>query len=225
MVARCVEDVSSLQNDTVFQSKHLAGFSDPLTVTEAQAPVTLAASCWNASFAYGADYQCTANVSSNAGAPAGTLTHSFDSVSSTSTLSNGAAQWAVAKPETGTHAVSIWFEAQGNFAASSVISHAFTVTPAAVQLQLTPSSHYQSASAPLSLKAVLRSWSAPVPSAGSIAFYDNGVALGSADLAADGSATLALNALAAGTHTLTAVYAGTTDYSAATSAAVSMQTY
>lgn len=225
MVARCVEDVSSLQNDTVFQSKHLAGFSDPLTVTVAQAPATLAASCWNASFAYGADYQCTANVRSNAGAPAGTLMHSFDSVGSTSTLSNGAAQWTVAKPEAGTHAVSIWFEAQGNFAASSVISHAFTVTPAAVQLQLTPSSHYQSASASLSLKAVLRSWSAPVSSAGSIAFYDNGVALGSGDLAADGSATLTLNALAAGTHTLTAVYAGTTDYSAATSAAVSMQTY
>jgi hypothetical protein len=206
-------------------ANNLAGFSDPLTITVAQTPVALSAACWNESFAYGADYQCTANVSSNAGAPAGALRHSLDGVSSAAALNNGTAQWTVSKPEAGTHAVSIWFEGQGNFAASSVVSKAFTVMPATVQLQLSPSSYYQSASAPFTLKAVLRTWSAPVPTAGSIVFYDNGVAVGAADLAADGSASLTLNSLSAGAHSLAAVYAGSTNYSAANSSAVSVQTY
>jgi len=206
-------------------TKTSSGFSDPVTITVALAPATLSASCWNASFSYGADYQCTANVSSNAGAPTGMLMHSFDGTNSSSVLSNGSAQWTVSKPNSGTHAMSIWFESQGNFAASSIVGKSFIVTPATVQLQLTPSSYYQSASLTFTLKAVLSSWSAPVPASGTVSFFDNGVALGSGDLASDGSASLTLSSLSAGQHSLTAQYAGSSNYSTATSQTVTVQTF
>jgi hypothetical protein len=121
--------------------------------------------------------------------------------------------------------MSIWFESQGNFAASSIVGKSFIVTPATVQLQLTPSSYYQSASLTFTLKAVLSSWSAPVPASGTVSFFDNGVALGSGDLASDGSASLTLSSLSAGQHSLTAQYAGSSNYSTATSQTVTVQTF
>ena len=67
-----------------------SGTSIPVTVTVSPVPVTLSASCWNASFAYGANYQCTVNLSSNAGAPLGSITYTYDGGSPvTVPLSNG----------------------------------------------------------------------------------------------------------------------------------------
>ncbi|WP_420239958.1 Ig-like domain repeat protein [Telmatobacter bradus] len=206
-------------------ANNTAGFSDPLSITVAQAPVTLSAACWNSSFAYGADAQCTANVSSAAGAPTGTLLHALDGTSSSTTLNNGSAQWTISKPDVGSHSISIGFTEQGNFASSNTLNETFTVTPALVSIQLTPSSYYQSASSPLTLQATLSSWSAPAPTSGTISFYDSGTLLGTASLGSSSSATLSLNTLSAGQHSITAVYAGTNDYSAATSSVVTLQTY
>ena len=58
---------------------------------------------------------------------------------------------------------------------------------------------------------------------GSVSFEDGGAAIGSVTLGANGTATLTTNSLSLGTHTLTAVYAGDTNHSASSSAAVSEQ--
>jgi len=47
-------------------------------VTVNPVPVYMSVSCWNASFAYGANYQCTLNVSSNGGTAQGAISYSFD---------------------------------------------------------------------------------------------------------------------------------------------------
>jgi hypothetical protein len=61
----------------------------------------------------------------------------------------------------------------------------------------------------------------PAIPGGMVTFYDGATQLGQATLDATGHATYSTTTLALGTHTLTAVYAGTATYSASTSAAVS----
>ena len=69
------------------------------------------------------------------------------------------------------------------------------------------------------LSATVTSAVAGIPS-GTVAFYDGATGLGSAALDATGLATLSVSALAGGSHSLTAVYAGDTNYSGSASAAV-----
>lgn len=65
------------------------GSSSPTMITVSPVPVTLAASCWNPSFAYGANYQCTVNLSSNAGAPLGSITYTLDAGNAITLALNG----------------------------------------------------------------------------------------------------------------------------------------
>lgn len=202
-----------------------AGLSSPVTVTVAPAPVNLSASCWNATFAYGANYSCTANVSSNAGAASGTLHYVSDGVPFDVPLNNGSVQFSVQKPDAGSHTVVLSYPAQGNFAGSQPVGKSYTVTSAPTQLALTPSSYYQPAANQLLLQAAVSTWSAPAPTSGVVTFYDGGVAIGTATITGGGTVTLPVSGLSAGRHTFTAAFGGTANYAAATSKAVSVQLY
>jgi hypothetical protein len=202
-----------------------AGFSSGVTVVVAPSPTTLSASCWNAFFPYGANYSCTANVSSNAGAPTGTLHYTVDGSPFDVSLSNSNAQFSVQKPEVGSHTVTLNYPSQGNFAASQVVNEGYTVTAAPTQIILTPSSYYQSIASPLLLRAVISTWSTAPPSSGTVTFYDGSGLVGTVPVAANGTATLSVGGLTAGVHTFTAVFNGNLDYAAGTSQASSVQLY
>jgi sugar lactone lactonase YvrE len=193
---------------------NLSGTSLPVTVTVSPVPVTLSASCWNASFAFGANYQCTVNVSSNAGAPLGSITYTYDGGSAiTVPLSNGNAQFILTKPNVGTHTVVVAYAQQTNYAAATSQTETFTVTPAPVTVSLVPSSWYTKAGTNLSFQATVSSWSAGPPNAnGAVSFYDGATLLATAPVNANGQASYATSSLAAGTHTITATYGGGTNY-------------
>jgi hypothetical protein len=199
------------------------GTSAPVILNVNPVPIQLTASCWNANYPYGANYQCGVYTSSAAGPPLGVVTYQFDGGSVISlTLQNGVAQFTLTKPQTGNHTVKIGYAAQTNYAAANPITEDFTVTPAPVVVQLTPSSWYVTGGN-LTLKVTIQSWSAGPPNQlGTVTFYDGSNVLAIVPVTATGTAstTLAASALANGTHTLTASYSGSTNYSPGSSTAV-----
>jgi hypothetical protein len=205
-------------------SHNPAGTSVPVTVTVSPVPVTLSASCWNSSFSYGGSYTCTVSLSSNAGSAQGLLGYIVDAGGANSvTISNGSAQFSVPTPNAGSHSVTISYAAQGNFAAAGPVTESFTVSQAPTQIQLTPSSYYQSASAPLTLTASLTSWSAGAPTDGTVAFYDGTTLLGT--LPAGSTVTFNVTGMSAGTQAFSAIYrtGPSGNYASVTSATVSVQ--
>jgi hypothetical protein len=69
-------------------------------------------------------------------------------------------------------------------------------------------------------KAVTFTASVPAPASGTVQFFDGTTLLGTGTVA-NGTATLTISTLAVGTHPVTAVYSGDTDYNSASSAAYS----
>ena len=191
-----------------------SGTSIPVTVTVSSVPVKLSASCWNASFAYGANYQCTVNVSSNAGAPSGSISYSYDGGSAvTVPLSNGNAQFTLSRPNAGTHTVIVAYSQQTNYAAATSQAETFTVTPAPVNVSLTPSSWYAKAGTSLTFQAAVSSWSAGAPNeTGTVSFYDGTTLLSAVPVNANGQASFTTASLPAGTQTINVTYAGGTNY-------------
>src|SRR5262249_32832721 len=70
------------------------------------------------------------------------------------------------------------------------------------------------------LHAVIKAASGTAIPSGSVAFSDGATVLGSANLDATGAASLTVTSFAIGSHTLTASYAGNTNFQSSTSAAV-----
>jgi hypothetical protein len=64
---------------------------------------------------------------------------------------------------------------------------------------------------------------APLPTGGTVQFYDNGVALGSAATVSGGTASYTANALSVGNHPITAAYSGAGFYAASSTVSASTQ--
>jgi hypothetical protein len=196
-----------------------AGTSAPVIVAVAPVPVNMSISCWNASFPYGANYQCTVNVSSNAGAAQGSITYSYNGGSAVVVpLSGGNAEFAITEPVVGTQVVVISYAQQTNYAAAAPQTETFTVTPAPVNVALTPSSWYTSVGSSITFQAAVTSWSAGSPNAnGAVSFYDGSNLLSTVQVNSAGQASYSTSTLPAGTQTITATYANGTDYASGSS--------
>jgi hypothetical protein len=193
------------------------GTSAPVTLNVLPVPVTLAVACWNTPYPYGTDFHCVVNASSTAGAPLGSITYRYDTASAvTVPLVSGAATIVLTKPPVGNHTLVITYAAQTNYAAAGPMNESFTVTPAPVTVQFTPSSWYLTKSN-LTLSASIQSWSAGPPNALGTVIFSNGATLLSAlpvPVNAKGVATLTIpaSALPNGSDALTATYSGTANY-------------
>jgi hypothetical protein len=200
-----------------------AGTSAPVTFTVQPAPVNLGVYCWNSNFPYGADYICGAYTSSNAGPAQGVIEYSYDGGAAvTVPLQWGVSIFTISKPAVGAHKVVVSYAAQGNFAAAKPQTESFTVTPAPVNVGLTPSTWYLTGGN-LTLTASVQSWSAGPPnSTGSITFSNGSKVLGVVPVDAHGRASLpiAASALSNGAQTFTAAYAGGTNYAAGSTSIV-----
>lgn len=191
-----------------------SGTSVPIVLTVDPVPVTLSPSCWNASFPYGGNYQCTANVSSNAGAPLGSIAYTFDGGAPVSVpLSNGNAQFTMTQPIVGTHSVVVSYAQQTDYAAATPQTETFAVTPAPVNIALTPSNWYANVETSITFQAAISSWSAGPPNAnGSVSFYNGSTLLGTVPVNAAGQASYTTSSLAVGSHAITATYAAMSNY-------------
>lgn len=195
-------------------SNNLGGSSLPVSVTVSPASITLSPACWNASFTYGKNYQCTVNLSSNGGTPTGAITYSLDGTAPVSlALNAGNAQFTLPTPTAGGHSLVIGYAQQGNYAAATSITENFTVTAAPVVVALTPSSWYTQASAGISFLAAVSSWSAVTPSGiGTVSFYDGATLLATVAIDGNGKASFSTSDLPVGSNTITATYNGGSNY-------------
>jgi sugar lactone lactonase YvrE len=196
-----------------------AGPSVPTTISVAPVPVKLAPACWLTNTGYGANYQCTVSLSSNAGSAQGVITYTYDGGSPVAVpVNNGTANFTLNRPAVGNHSLVFAYAQQTNYAAAGPITENFTVSPAAVYVQLTPSSWYTSASAGISFTATVNSSSAGAPNSnGSVAFLDGSTPLATVPVDSNGQASYSTKALAAGPHTITATYSGGTNYASGSS--------
>jgi hypothetical protein len=190
-----------------------AGTSNPTVLTVSPVPVNMSASCWNASFPYGGNYQCTVNVSSNAGSAQGNITYSYDGGAPVAvSLSGGNAQFTISKPSVGIQNAVIGYAQQTNYAAAQPQTENFTVTSAPVQVSLTPSTWYATVGTSITFSAAIASWSAGPPNSGSVSFYDGSMLLATVPVNSTGQASYTTSSLPAGSQTITASYSGGTNY-------------
>jgi hypothetical protein len=173
----------------------------------------MSASCWNASFPYGGNYQCTVNVSSNAGSAQGNITYSYDGGAPVAvSVSGGNAQFTITEPLVGNQNVVIAYAQQTNYAAATPQTENFTVTSAPVQVSLTPSTWYATVGTSITFSAAVASWSAGPPNNGAVSFYDGSTLLSTVAVNSAGQASYTTSSLSAGSQTITATYSGGANY-------------
>lgn len=193
------------------------GYSAAVQLTVQPVPVTLTASCWNTPYPYGANYQCGVYASSNAGAPQGNITYAYDGGAPVSLpLVSGSAQIILTKPPVGNHSLVISYPAQTNYAAAGPINEPFTVTPAPVNVQVTPSAWYLTGGN-VTLTAAVTSWSAGAPSNnGVVTFTSGNTILGGASVPVNATGVAAITipatALPNGADAVTATYSSGANY-------------
>jgi hypothetical protein len=147
------------------------------------------------------------------------MTYSYDGAPNVSVpINNGTANFTLTRPAAGNHSVVIAYAQQTNYAAAGPITENFTVSPAAVNVSLTPSNWSTSASAGISFAATVNSSSAGAPNSnGSVEFLDGNTLLATVPVNSNGQASYSSTALAPGPHTITATYSGGVNYASGSS--------
>lgn len=196
-------------------SRNPAGASSPQAVTVNPVPVTLVVVTGSGSIPYGVGYHATVTASSNAGPPLGFITYSLDGGAAVSvSLTAGNAKIAIPGPAVGSHQLVVSYGQQTNYAAATPQSMSFSVWPAPVTVSLTPSTTTGTVGTGISFTALVASTTAGAPDAtGSVSFYSGSTLLSTVAVNAQGQAAYTATSLAAGTHTITATYAGSGEYS------------
>jgi len=188
------------------------------TITKATTTTALKSSLSTSSYEQSVTF--TATVTSTGGTPTGTVTF----LSNGSSLGAGSIAAGVATLTTttilpGTHSITASYGGSADFDTStspavSLVTDAASTTTV-VTSSLNPSSYDES----VTFTATVSS-SATAKATGTVTFLANGKSIGTGTLSS-GVATLKTSALAVGTNSITATYAGDADYKTSTSAALS----
>src|SRR3989475_781968 len=155
------------------------------------------------------------------GVPIGTVTF-MDGATSLATVAlvNGSATLVTSALTTGNHSLTAAYSGGGNFLASTSTVVTQTVNPGSTSTVLTstpnPSTTGQTVTLNATVTAVAPAVGVPT---GTMTFRDGATVLGTATLV-NGSASISISTLAAGSHPLTAAYGGSATFAASTSAVV-----
>ena len=124
--------------------------------------------------------------------------------------SSGQVTFSTSTFAAGPHSITASYNGNTNFAASSSTALTQTVNKFSTSTALTLSPNTTAFGQPVTITAGVTS-SAGVP-AGTVTFYDGATALGTGSLNNSGQATLSTSSLAAGSHSITASYAGNSNF-------------
>ncbi len=189
-----------------------------ITLTSSLTPTTTTLTSSATSVATGTSVTLTATVSPSTAT--GTVTF-LDGTTSlgTGTLSSGKATLATSFSTAGTHSITAVYGGSTTFATStsSAVSITVTSTLTATTTALTSSGTSVSTGTSVTLTATV----SPSTATGTVTFLDGTTSLGTGTLSS-GKATLATSFSTAGTHSITAVYGGSTTFATSTSSAVSI---
>ncbi len=186
-------------------------------------PTSTGLSASASSITAGQNVTFTATVTASS-TPTGTVTF-YDGTSTlgTGTLNgSGVATYSTSGLSVGSHSITASYAANSTFAGSTSSALAVTVTaPAliATTTKLTASASSVNAGASVTLGATVTPASGTGTPTGSVTFMDGTTALAMISLSG-GAASYSTSSLAVGSHSITAVYGGDSNYSGSTSGAV-----
>ena len=132
---------------------------------------------------------------------------------STMPLSGGTAAIATGNIAVGTHSITVVYSGDTTYAGSTSVPATLTVTKATSGITLTASANPSTTGDSLTFTAV----TTPSIATGTVQFLDGATVLGTSPLNSS-TATLATSTLSIGSHSITAVYSGDTNYAGSTSA-------
>jgi sugar lactone lactonase YvrE len=187
-----------------------------ITVNQATPAISLSASTGSATVFTAVSF--TAMVNSSAGAPSGSVSF-YDSTGllGTEPLSNGKAVLTTSKLGVGSHTITAVYGGDGNFQTVSSSSVTVAINQATSAIALVSSANPILLTSAASFTATVTSNSgAPT---GTVGFYDGTTLLGTVALS-NGQAVYTTTSLAVGTHSITGVYSGDTNFAGATSSAI-----
>jgi flagellar hook assembly protein FlgD len=193
-----------------------------LTVTPATTTIVFSASVTLSVFGQTVTFTAVVTVSApGAGTPTGTVTFSIDGTTqSPITVNFGQATFSTATLDAGRHEIAMLFNGDSNFTSSS-LDPAFTVIQANTVTTITASSTSSAYGQPVTFTAAV---GAVAPGAGTptgtVTFSIDGTAQTPIPVS-NGLATFTTSTLAAGNHSVTAVYSGDSNFNGSSSAALS----
>jgi hypothetical protein len=162
----------------------------------------------------------TATVTSSGGTPTGTVTFMDGAATlGTGTLSAGVATFSISTLSVTTHSITAVYGGNANFAGSTSAILSQVVNQASTTTTVTSSANPSSFNQSVTFTATVTGANGGTPS-GTVTFKDGVTTLGTGTLSA-GKTTFSTAALAVGTHSITAVYAGDTNFTGSTSAILS----
>jgi subtilase family serine protease len=174
---------------------------------------------------FGQSVTFTTSVSANApgsGTPSGMVTF-LDGTTTlgTATLSNGSASFSTSALSVGSHAITVQYAGDTNFAAglsaglTQVANQALLATTTTLRASVNPSLYMQR----VTFTATVKPTTGKGTPTGTVTFLDGNTVLGSATLGT-GTAAFTVQTLSLGNHSITASYSSDATYAASTSLAV-----
>ncbi len=198
----------------------------PFTVTINQASTTTTAGTPPPTTTVGSSVSLTANVTSTAGVPGGSVAFADGSSNCSSNvlgnaaLANGTATLVTTQLGAGSHTITACYSSSINFAASHGTMGAFTITPANTATSLAAATTAPGLNAPdlLTATVVISGTTTPVTT-GTVTFSDGATTLGTGTVNGAGQATYNWTATPTGSHSITATYGATTSFNGSGSSA------
>ena len=179
------------------------------TVNKANTTTTVASSANPSTF--GASVTFTATVTPSAAA--GTVTFKDGSTTlGTGTLSSGKATYSVSTLAVGSHSITAAYGGSSNYNSSTSSVFTQTVNKAGTTTTVASSANPSTFGSSLTFTATIT----PSAATGTVTFKDGSTTLGTGTLSA-GKATYSTSTLSAGSHSITAAYAGDSNYNSSTS--------
>ena len=195
------------------------------TTTLIGTSTSLTASANNVTAGTSVTLNSTVTPASGSGTPTGTVTFMDGATTlSTQTLSSGAASFSTSSLAIGTHTITAVYSGDSNYSGSTSAAVTVTVTAASMigtTTSLTASASSINTGASVTFNSTVTPASGSGTPTGMVVFMDGTTTLSTQTLAS-GAASYSTSSLAAGTHTITAVYSGDSTYSGSTSTAVTV---
>jgi hypothetical protein len=161
----------------------------------------------------------TATVSSPGGTPTGMVNFSVDSGTAVSEpLSGGVATFSTATLGTGNHTITATYLGDTNFNGSGPVSLTQNVKQGSTGTTLAASPNPSTPGQAVTFTATVTVVSGTGTPPGVVTFKDGGTTLGTGTLTPGGIATFTTSTLSPGSHNITAVYGGDTNFAGSTSA-------
>lgn len=202
--------------DANFEGGGSSSYPD-ITITQATPALSLSTS--SSTSVAGQSITLTATLTNDA-APSGSVTFTDGgTVIGSAPISNDQAAFTTSSLSVGAHTLQATYAGDANNAAAASPTLTDTVAAAPTTTSLTDSRNSEPYYTPLTLTATVTS-AGPAPT-GTVTFYDGSTSIGSAPVAADGTASLSIQTLVVGAHSLTAAYSGDANDVASTSSALS----